>query len=90
MQITSHPSPTSLFSLLALLLIMAHLQALKLHSQVAKQEKEYDPDAYLASMSNLQARLSSDAKSIQQKFTAINLRLKDTNISDSEKLIYLQ
>jgi hypothetical protein len=69
---------------------MAHLQALKLHSQAANQEKEYDPDAYLASLSNLQTRLSSDVKSIQQKFTDINLRLKDTNISDSEKLIFLQ
>lgn len=70
--------------------MIAPLQGLKLHAESAKPEKQYDADAYLASLSNLQSRLSSDVKSIQQKFTAINLRLKDTNISDSEKLIFLQ
>jgi hypothetical protein len=73
-----------------ILLTIAPLQGLKFHAESAKPEKEYDPDAYLASLSNLQSRLSSDVKGIQQKFTAINLRLKDTNISDSEKLIFLQ
>lgn len=38
----------------------------------------------------MQRRFTNDLNSIKDQFTKINLKLADTNISASEKVIYLQ
>lgn len=85
--------PNHLSPLLALLLLLAAAlptQALRLHAASPQDPKVYDEDAYLTSLAQTQEKLANDVRAIQSKFKDINLRLKDTNISDSQKLIFLQ
>jgi peptidoglycan hydrolase CwlO-like protein len=84
--------PNHLSPAIALLLLCAALpiHSLRLHAASPQDPKVYDEDAYLTSLARTQEDFSNDVKAIQAKFTDINLRLKNTNISDSEKLIFLQ
>lgn len=87
------PTPNHLSPLLALLFLLCTAlptQALRLHAASPQDPKIYDEDAYLTSLAKTQEMLANDVKAIQSKFKDINLRLKGTNISDSEKLIFLQ
>jgi hypothetical protein len=87
---TSSPrQPRSLVLLGLLLVIMEQVNSLHIQA-VVQDPKEYKQETYYSELSGMQVRFSNDLKVINEKFKGINLKLADTNISASDKVIFLQ